>query len=67
MQDFSIQMPIAQKVAIYFYTYSNKNGVYSLADDVEDEPAEVQIFENNYQKIVSETFYFKKYITFQGK
>jgi hypothetical protein len=36
--DFGVSLPVAQQVAFYIYSYSNKNGVYSLTDKITDDP-----------------------------
>ena len=32
--EFGIHLPIEQKVALYIYTYTNKDGVYTLAKEL---------------------------------
>lgn len=66
--DFVITIPVAQSVAFFLYTYSNKNGVYSMTSQIsQSQPPYIQVIENNYKIIRNESFYFRKYIIFQGK
>lgn len=40
--EFGIHLPIDQKVALYIYTYTNKDGVYTLAKELQGEkPADI--------------------------
>ena len=37
--DFTLSVPVSQKIAFFIYSYSNNNGVYSLTEEVtHDQP-----------------------------
>ena len=66
--DFTISLPVAQDVAFFLYSYTNHDGVYSLTNQIGDDmPVEVNVIENNYRVIRNQTFYFRKFVIFEGK
>jgi hypothetical protein len=67
-EDFMISLPVAQKIAFHVSVYSNKDGVYIRANEIEDEmPMTIRVLENNYVQVYQEAFYFNDAYAFEGK
>lgn len=45
LDDFTISLPVEQEMALYVYSYTNRDGVYGLTDKVgSDMPPQITIF-----------------------
>ena len=66
--DFQITLVAGQSIALHSTTYSNRDGVYSVSTDIEDQvPPYIEIYEQNRFIISNQSFYFKKFMVFEGK
>ena len=53
VDDFSLTLPLDQQIAFYIYSYTNKEGVYALTEEIgSDIPPEVTVVENVHRTIV---------------
>jgi hypothetical protein len=66
-EDFMISLPVAQQITFRSTIYSNRDGVYVVASDIDDEePLVVQVLENNDRIVAQSAYYFEDSISFHG-
>jgi hypothetical protein len=68
VEDFLLNLPIAQQVAINLFTYEIKENAYMRPQNIENQaPIKIQIYENNNRLIHQSNFYFQSYVVFEGQ